>query len=217
MAGSTPSSEIQARRLLQQAGEWRLISLLLAPPSPGWRESLRQLAGCTEDPILRKAASAALQEGSEQSYHSVFAPRGPVSGREVGYRALLATGGLLAEINSYYEAFAYPAPGEEPPDHVCREADFVAYLRMKEAYALFCGHQEGAHLTAEAAQRFIEEHLAYIAEPLFTALEATGSEYLRLAAKSLLERTGPPRSPAPFRVLEQELTESLGEDGCPNL
>ncbi len=194
--------------LLRQAAEWRMISLLLECPAAGWREKVAALAPEVADPDLAAAAEAAQEEASEGIYHSLFGPGGPVAPREVSHRRLVEFGSLLAELEAQYEAFAYRPQTAEPPDHVCVEAGFIAYLRLKEAYALACGDPERAAVAAEAAGRFLEEHLSAVAGPLASALECSGLRYLEAAGRALLRRV-PPAKPA-LSVLADPEPEVLG-------
>ena len=77
------------------------------------------------------------------------------------------------------------------PDHVAVEVGFVAYLRLKEAYALTTGDQELAAMTRRAAARFVTEHLSMMAEALATLLAGSGIEYLAHASTLLAARVGP--------------------------
>ena len=56
------------------------------------------------------------------------------------------------------------------------------------------GDDEQASVTAEAAATFLREHLAALAEPLATTLDASGVAYLADAARALANRVGPPLS-----------------------
>ncbi len=190
---------------LREAAEWRLIGLLLECPRAGWPDQVRRLASEVSDPALREAAQAAAGEAAEGLYHSIFGPGGPAPPREVSYRDSVQLGYLMAELASYYDAFAYQPDTPEVPDHVAVEAGFIGYLRLKEAYAVASGDPERAEITSEAARRFIDEHLSVMAEPLAAALENSGVRYLALAAQALLRRTGPPRT---LPVLSSD-TESL--------
>ena len=183
--------------LLREAAEWRLIGLLLECPKPGWREQLAALSAETGDATLREAGQAALEEASEGLYHSVFGPGGPAPPREVSYHDSVQLGYLVSELASYYDAFGFRADSPETPDHVGVEAGFVGYLRLKEAYALACEDADRAAVTAEAAQRFLDDHLSTMAARLAATLEQSGISYLALATKALLERTGPPRNTRP--------------------
>ncbi|MGE0885370.1 MAG: molecular chaperone TorD family protein [Blastocatellales bacterium] len=180
-------------QLLREASEWLLLSLLFECPSSNWREQLDSLASEVSDPDLRAAAEAAREEASEGLFHSIFGPGGPAPGREVSYREWAQPGYLLSELSSYYEAFAYQPSIVEAPDHVAVETGFIAYLKLKEAYAQTSSDDEHAAVTREAAQQFINEHLSAMTEPLAGSLEHSGVKYLALTGKALLARVGPKR------------------------
>lgn len=179
--------------LLREAAEWRLTGLLLECPTEGWPEQVSALAAEVEDADLKAAAEAARQEATEGLYHSIFGPGGPAPAREVSYRELIQPGYLLAELAACYEAFSYTAAVREAADHISVEAGFIGYLRLKEAYALACGDVAHAEITAEAAQAFIDEHIAAMAEPMANDLAASGICYLAFAGAALLGRVGPRR------------------------
>ena len=149
------------------------------------------------DEQLEKAAAAMADEASEGLYHTTFGPGGPAAPREVSHREYVTPGQSLSELAAFYDAFAFCPSTNEPPDHVAVEADFIAYLRLKEAYALSRGDHAQADITAAAAQRFVEDHLSSIAEPLAKSLASSGITYLQLAADALLARVGPARYTVP--------------------
>jgi nitrate reductase assembly molybdenum cofactor insertion protein NarJ len=177
-------------KLMRQAAEWRLLALLFECPRGDWCKRIEALAKDVEDGELREAARLAVEQADEGMYHSVFGPGGPAPPREISYRESLQAGGILAEIAGYYQAFAYQASSDEPFDHVSVEADFLAYLRLKEAYASARGDWDQAGVTADAARRFREDHVAVIAAPLARCLAYSGIEYLEKAAAALRKRTG---------------------------
>lgn len=181
-----------AETRLREAAAWRLMALLFECPREGWREQVAGLGAEVRDPRLRAAADAAQQEASESLYHSLFGPGGPVSPREVTYHPGVQMGYLLAELNAYYEAFAYHPANSEAADHVSVEAGFMAYLAIKQAYALASGDAVHAAVTADAAAHFMADHLAVMADPVGRALELGGPPYLALAGQALRERSGPP-------------------------
>lgn len=178
--------------LLRQSAQWRLAGLLFEPPDDPWRRELMDLVAEAEDAQLAAAVRAAMDEAQPGLYHSTLGPGGPGLPREVSHQATLVPGGLLAELEGQYAAFGYRPSCEESPDHVAVEAGFVAYLRLKQAYAAACGRPEHANLAAETAQRFLEEHLARIAAPLAAALANSQIGYLAAAAEWLRERSGVP-------------------------
>lgn len=192
----TATATVQTQ-LLREAAEWRLLGLLFECPSPNWCEQIAELAAEVADTDLKAAANVAQKEASEGLYHSIFGPGGPAPGREISYRDWTQPGYLLSELTSYYDAFAYQSKIVEAPDHVSVEAGFVAYLKLKEAYADAIADDEHAAVTREAGQQFIKEHLSMMTEPLARSLEHSGVEYLALAGKALLARVGskPEQSP----------------------
>jgi len=203
------------RTLLSEAAEWRLIGLLFECPSDGWREQISALAGEVEDAELRAAAQQALEQASEGLYHSVFGPGGPASPREITYQNTIQAGYFLSELLCYYESFAYRPVTQEPADHVSVETGFVAYLRLKEEFALANADSEHAAVTREAAQHFVEDHLSMIAGPLAARLSASEIGYLTLASAALLRRTGPPPAPRAHSLPVVEASDCLdGEITC---
>jgi hypothetical protein len=174
----------EAKALLVESTEWRMIELLFRCPSPEWKNELKSLAGEVQDADLYDAAMRAIADASEGAFHSIFGPGGPAPAREASYQATIQLGYLMSELNAFYDAFAYaPACGPsaaEPPDHVSVEAGFMSFLRLKQAFALSIGAKDEAAITAEAASRFLREHLSNIGEPLSYALEHSGETYLEL-------------------------------------
>jgi nitrate reductase assembly molybdenum cofactor insertion protein NarJ len=180
-----------ANQLLNEAAEWRLISLLFDCPQDDWFSQVSQLGEQVHDKELSKAARAAQKEASEGFFHSIFGPGGPAPGREVSYRSWVEPGQMLSELSAYYDAFGFKTKTNEVPDHIAVEAGFVGYMRLKELYARECGDDENAELTAEAAASFIDDHLSKYSEKLNTLLSGSGIEYLEIAGNALLTRVGP--------------------------
>ncbi len=170
------------------AAEWRLLSLLFECPAGPWSDRVGQLKTDVQDPLMRQAAGAALAEASEGMFHSLFGPGGPVPAREVAYHGGVDSGQLLSSIAAYYQAFAYRPETMEADDHISVETGFIAYLKVKEAYALNCGDAGHAAVAAEGAQSFIEEHLATWVIQMAAALEAAAPPYLAGAGKLLQSR-----------------------------
>lgn len=191
--------DANVRDMLQDAAQWQLLGLLLECPVSGWTEQLGSLAKEVDDETLQRAAELAVQEASEGRYHTVFGPGGPAPPREVSYRDTLHPGRFLAEIGDVYKAFAYTSSNRETPDHIATECGFIAYLRLKEAYALARDEPEQAEVCRTGAEQFVEEHLSVSAQALADLLGGSGVPYLALAGESLLQRVGPPRKvEAPF-------------------
>jgi hypothetical protein len=177
-------------KLLRESAEWRLIALLFEPPADGWHEQVAQLAVEVDDATLKTAALTAGREATETLYHTTLGPGGPAAPREVSYQGRVLAGALLGELSGYYTAFAYDPKLPEAPDHVAVEAGFVAYLRLKEAFAVEGGQVEQAKVAADAARQFVDDHLNQIGEPLAKSLAASGIVYLGQAAVALHQRVG---------------------------
>jgi nitrate reductase assembly molybdenum cofactor insertion protein NarJ len=203
----------RTQALLEDAAEWRLLGLLLECPRPGWVEEIRELAAMIGDATLKEAVAAALEEASEGLYHSIFGVGGPAPPREASYQSSIQLGYLLAEVETYYREFAYTPSNGEVPDHVAVQAGFVAYLRIKEAYARACGDDDKAEVAANASRQFIADHLSVLSAQLDNSLEAGSEKYLALAGRALLARApAAPRPPLP--VLNDEPAEEGSEFGC---
>lgn len=180
-----------SRERLAEAAEWRLLSLLFDCPGDGWREQVATLAREVADAGLRACAHLALEQASPELYHSTFGPGGPAAPREVSYRDALQLGYLMSELETYYAAFGYQPACPEPPDHVAVETGFLAFLRMKEAFALNSADTERAAVAAEAAGRFVQDHLSFLAPGLAARLAESEFEYLAASARALQRRAGP--------------------------
>jgi nitrate reductase assembly molybdenum cofactor insertion protein NarJ len=189
-------ADARQRERLREAVEWRLLGLLFEPPSPAWREQVRALIPETESSGLQAAAQAAVEEARESLFCTLFGPGGSAPAREASCTQAVELGSLMAELAAYYEAFGYQPATAEPPDHIAVELGFMGYLRLKEAYALACEDAERAALTAEAAERFLRQHLRVLAGPLVSALRSSGIRYLQLAGQELVRRAGVEATPA---------------------
>jgi len=196
-------------RLAREAAEWRLLSLLFECPTSDWRKQIAALIQDVADEELKSAAQDALEQASEGLFHHTFGPGGPAPPREATYHQTVQLGYLMSELQAYYNAFAFHPVTNEPPDHISVEIGFIAYLRLKEAYALACCNNEQAATAAESAQRFIFEHLANIAQPFANHLEASDIPYLVKAAAALFRRVGPlPKTASPLAILQEEQQQS---------
>jgi len=177
--------------LISDAAEWRLISLLFECPVGEWKAVLCDLSSEVSDPELKRAADLAQIQASEGIYHSIFGPGGPAPGREISYRDWAQPGYLLSELRAFYDAFSFELPVREAPDHIAVETAFVAYLKLKEAYALGSGEADNAEIASRASKSFIAEHLTKVAGRISSVLADSGFEYLALASAALLKRVGP--------------------------
>lgn len=203
-------------KLLREAAEWQLISLLFDCPKGDWFEQVSDLGKQVSDKLLKRAAKLAQKHASEGLFYSIFGPGGPAPGREVSYRGWVQPGYLLSELSSFYNAFSYKPATAEVPDHIGVETGFIAYLRLKELYALECDDSKSAEITSEASRAFIDEHLSKFAQKISKLLTASGIDYLDLAGAALFDRVGPDKDKSKqifLPVLEEE-DDSLFECGA---
>jgi len=202
--------------LLKEAAEWHVLGRLLECPSPSWNDDLARLSREIPTEALKAAAAHARVEGSEGLYHSVFGPGGPAPPREVSYHRSVELGNLMSEIESHYDAFAYRPNVNEPPDHVAVETGFVAYLRLKEAFAFANGDDQAAEVARLAAMRFTSEHLAQFAGRLAELLGGSGVDYLAEASSLLAARVGPKPISKQLPVLQPDAfgDDDEGEFAC---
>ncbi len=189
---STPD----VNELMSEAAAWRLMGLLMERPRPGWNEELDTLAREVVDPSLRAAVEAA-RGASEGTYLGLLGPGGFISPREVAYRPMDDPGKILADLAGFYEAFAFVPQAEDPIDHIAVEAGFVAYLRMKEAYALARGDEEAVETTAESLNHFLDSHLGAFVESFVRSLEPSGVPYLIATAHAILRKVKEPANQEP--------------------
>jgi hypothetical protein len=206
---TTNALDDRVTKLLKEAAEWRLLGRLLERPSPEWLDDVERLRREMPEGASTNAALAA-REASEGEYHFVFGPGGPAPPREASYHASVELGGLLAAIEGDYAAFAYQPVVDEPADHVAVETGFIAYLRLKEAYALASGDHEAAGIAQRVASRFIAEHLAVIAHPLAGLLAESGIDYLARTAALVAARTGPKPRGRQLPVIQPNRTDDDG-------
>lgn len=177
-------------QLLREAQEWHLIGRLLERPRPEWHEDIRRLADGLADGDLRDVARLAV-DASEGRYLATLSSSGVVSPREVAHCGMRDPGQLLAELEACYRAFGFTPALEDTVDHLAVEVGFVGYLRLKEAYARAQGAHESAEITADAARRFSDDHLRYMAHPVADRLRESAEPYLARAAQLLADRVGP--------------------------
>jgi nitrate reductase assembly molybdenum cofactor insertion protein NarJ len=188
----------EVHNLLTEAAKWRLLGLMFEYPAAEWRRQLETLLPDLRDETLLNIASGALEHSTEGLHIALFGPGGSVPAREVTYLGGVQFGYLMAELAAFYEAFGYQPSTNEAGDHVSVEAGFIAYLKLKQAYALASGDVEHAMVAGEAAGSFIKEHLALVAEPMLVTLRDFAPDYLVRAGEILLELTGPsPRTVHP--------------------
>jgi nitrate reductase delta subunit len=200
------------RALAAAAAEWRLLSLLLSRPRPGWQEEVSAVAAEVGDAALREAARAAEGAG-EGPYHALLGPGGPASAREAAYAGFGDLGRLLADLAARYAAFAFE-PGDEPVDHLAVLCGFASYLHLKEAFAAARGREDEALVARDERARFLADHLAVAGRGFAEKLPGGAPAHLRAAAAALAARV--PAAPRAARDGPADPMEGgCPADGCP--
>ena len=92
------------------------------------------------------------------------------------------------------------------------EAGFIAYLKLKQSFALAGSQDEKAAITAESCGSFIRDHLANMAQSFSDRLQESGIAYLAKAGAALARRVGPGPAPSPFPILQD--TDAQDDLGC---
>ena len=201
----------ELREQLSAAAEWRLLSLLLSRPRPGWYEEVSALAREVGDPQLRQAALEA-RDATEGAYHALLGAGGPASPREAAHAGFGDPGRILSDLTLRYGAFGFSPRAEEADDHLAVECGFVSYLFLKEAYALARGEEEAAAVTREQRARFLAEHAAVAGRGFAGKLPAGSPGYLLATAAALAERL-----PATPTVPEAGPEQDPLDGGCPGV
>ena len=176
--------------LVGSAAQWRLLARLLERPAADWWREISALAPEARSEDLRRAAKAA-RIAAEGEYLALFGPGGTHSPREVAYAGFGDPGQLLADIRGFYSAFAFVPRIDEPDDHVAVEANFVAFLRLKEAYLRAALNAEAAGRVLAAREEFVGSHLARLGQGLAERVPLTDPpRYLAIALQWLGEQVG---------------------------
>jgi hypothetical protein len=196
---------------LVSAARWRLAALLLSRPRPGWCEEVEALAREAGGDEALEAAAGAAGDAREGAYHALLGAGGVASPREAAHAGFLDPGRILADLAACYAAFGFATRAEEPDDHLAVECDFVAYLFLKEAFALARGQQEAAAVTRELRDRFVAEHVAVAGHGLAAKLPEGAPGHLAGVARWLAERLPPPPSARGARLPGAAALD----DGCP--
>lgn len=115
-------------------------------------------------PAEGMGAAGLSPEGAEEGeYNRLFRTQVMCSPYESEYDPMASTrkGQLMADIAGFYTAFGLKLSEsqKELPDHIGVELDFMGLLLQKEAYARLNGWEEKAGICADAARKFLREHL----------------------------------------------------------
>jgi hypothetical protein len=132
-------------------------------------------------PPAQKASAATLAAQAnlrDDVYFAVLGPGG-CAATESSYdlAATANRGPLIAEVSSFYEAFAYPPrlTSDLAPDHVVVELDFLGFLALKVAYAALEGRTAEREIVEEAYFDFRDRHPRFWLEGFRDRLQQAGA------------------------------------------
>jgi DMSO reductase family type II enzyme chaperone len=171
----------------------------------------RDADGPLAQTIERLALAARPVEPLEVVYTRLFGhvAHGPVPLYETEYAGAPAwmQSSQLADLAGFYAAFGLRLDelAAERPDHLACECEFLAFLCLKEAFALEHGDQAMLEATAGARRSFLRDHLAVFGPALahrlgrldpeghYGALAGLLSAWIEFECRALDLQLGPPR------------------------
>jgi hypothetical protein len=155
---------------LSRAAGWRFGALLFHEPHPARSGELQALALLL--PAGMRAVAEPLVADAETRNDRYFAVLGPggCAATESAYdlAAMANRGPLVAEVSAFYEAFDYPArlTSGLAPDHIFIELDFLGFLALKVAYAMYEGRVDEREIAEAAYADFRDRHARFWLEAL---------------------------------------------------
>jgi hypothetical protein len=189
-----------ADELAEQAGDWTLMRLLLEKPSDAWRQQLLAESKDTVDPELTSAVQMAQAEGNDFFHTVLFGSDGLLTSRESDYRFEHDRGAVLADLEGMRTRFGFSWEGSEPVDHILALVGLMAHIVTLQTEAVRNGNVGEALYLEGIAEWLRRGHLAWFAEQIAGALNATQVCYLSHVAHALEQRilpVGEPGEPAP--------------------
>lgn len=180
-----------ADELAEQAGDWRLMRLLLEQPSEEWRHKLLAESKDTVDPELSSAVQMAQAEGNDYFHEVLFGDGGLLTSRESEYRFERDRGAILADLEGMKERFDFSWNGSHPIDHILALVSLMAHIVTLQVEAIR-GDRVGEALYLEGIAEWLRRgHLAWFTEQIAAALSSTQVCYLSHVAHALEQRVLP--------------------------
>lgn len=196
MSDATP-----VHNALLRADLWRLLAEAFTCPTSESLQDLAYLATDVADCLASDAMSLAApvrlladalaesrHDALEAEYHTLFTTQVLVSPYEGSYHRT-ERGAIIGDVAAFYTAFSLQlAPQSGPPDALHNELAFLAWLALKEAYALEHDLPEGLEVTRAATRQFLDDHLGrWVTVFVRRLLDTTGHPVYVTAAQLLIE------------------------------
>lgn len=162
-----PFTEMQ--NALLRADLFRITALAFSEPTDERREDVSQSLDALLDCVRGSDLSAVLTSVAialhhsdpfrlRLQYYSLFDTSMPVPIMESAYHRA-DRGATLGDVAGFYAAFKFDVPSRDgSPDTLPHELAFLAWLSLKEAYAIENNLTEEAAVTRDAAVKFITDH-----------------------------------------------------------
>ena len=164
---------------LTRAVNWRFGSKLFQEPSAARCDELQTLISLLPAPQRASAASLVAEANARNDlYFSALGPGGCAASESAYDLAAMANRGpLIAEVSAFYAAFDYPPrlTSDLAPDHVVVELDFLGFLALKVAYALFEGRDAEREIAERAYFDFRDRHPRFWLDSLRNRLQESES------------------------------------------
>ena len=171
---------------LTRAVNWRFAATLFQEPALARANELQTLVALFPPAQMASAAPLVAESNvRNDGYFSVLGPGGCAATESAYDLAAMANRGpLIAEVSAFYEAFAYPPrlTSDLAPDHIVVELDFLGFLALKVAYALFEGRDEEREIAERAYLDFRDRHPRFWLEGLRDRLQEAEAEPFARAA-----------------------------------
>ena len=176
---------------LARAAAWRFSARLFEEPHTTSSGELQALVPLLPACQQAAASALALEENARwDSYFAVLGPGGCAATESAYDRAAMANRGpLIAEVSAFYEAFAYPVrlTSDLGPDHVVSELDFLGFLALKVASALYDDRNPEREIAEAAYLDFRDRHPRFWLEAFRDRLQETGAVPFSRAAAWVCE------------------------------
>jgi DMSO reductase family type II enzyme chaperone len=177
--------------LLPRSALWRTAAALFRYPRPEaaadlgesalWEAAERAAAALGEGPLLEAVGrarrsfegrdAASLEEEYVRIFgHTLQAPAPPYE-TLWGLEGSLLQPHAIADLAAFYRAHGLQVhPGDERPDHLSVECEFLHFLAYKEARALSRGEAEHAETCRATRAEFLRDHVGRLAPAFATRL-----------------------------------------------
>ncbi len=194
------NGEAQTRALIR-ADVWNLLARAFSRPDAALLASeasvARDMLVASEmrehplrDPLAGFAEEATAADASllEEEYHQLFTTQMLCPPNEGAYHRT-SRGAVVGDIAAFYQAFGLRArEAGGPPDSIAHQLHFLAWMALKEAYAIQQQRPAEVEVTRNATRSFMIDHLGRWAHAFVERLaSATPSAFYCAAARLLME------------------------------